>query len=254
MTLVVAHPDLTFTHHLLILSVSSFLLHYFPFVSNISRLPFSNCAGYREITEKLRDQRTMSARPLAPPIPRPALVLDLDETVVFATAIQQMESAIPVLVGRRRVYVRTRPGLPDFLRAVSQLFDVYFFTAAERQYANQIIDAIAPGTPHSRRFFRENCAYFSGYPVKDLRLVDCPLHRVLIVDDLEGSALLHPQNLLRVSPWYGADEDNVLLSELLPALLECSLHSDLPRALQETLAQKQFSAVYPSSLQADNKD
>jgi Dullard-like phosphatase family protein len=196
----------------------------------------------------------MGAYRHTPSSPLPALVLDLDETLVFATTIRQTTSAIPIRVGRRRVYVRTRPGLTDFLDAVSERFDVYFFTAAERQYANQIIDAIAPGTPDSRRFFRENCAHFSGYPVKDLRLVNCPLHRVLIVDDLDGSALLQPQNLVRVSPWSGADEDDVLLSELLPALLACSVHSDLPQAFQEALTQRQFSAIYASRLRAENKD
>jgi Dullard-like phosphatase family protein len=178
----------------------------------------------------------------------PALVLDLDETLVFGTALRPTEDSIQVKVGRRRIYVRMRPGLQRFLSAVSECFDIYFFTASERHYADPIIDAIAPGTPANRRFFRENCIHFAGYPVKDLRLVERPLERVLMVDDVDGSALFQPMNLVRVSAWYGGEEDDVLLSELLPVLRVCAGGSDLRMALREALNDRKFSALHISRI------
>jgi Dullard-like phosphatase family protein len=176
----------------------------------------------------------------------PALVFDLDETLIFSSAISPNCASIPIRVGRRRMYVRQRPGLADFLDAVSRRFDLFFFTASERDYANQIIDAIAPKTPHDHRFFRDSCATRSGYSVKDLRLIKRPLTHVLIIDDIEGSALLQPQNLVRIAPWYGKEDDDVLSAQLLPILIECAGEGDLPRAFRNYVAQKQLDSIHPS--------
>jgi Dullard-like phosphatase family protein len=176
----------------------------------------------------------------------PALVFDLDETLIFSSAISPKCASIPIRVGRRPMYVRPRPGLADFLATVSRRFDLFFFTASDRNYANQVIDAIAPTTPHDHRFFRDSCATRAGYSVKDLRLIKRPLARVLIVDDVEGSALLQPQNLVRIAPWYGKEDDNVLSAELLPVLIECAGEGDLPRAFRNSVAQKQLDSIHPS--------
>jgi Dullard-like phosphatase family protein len=174
--------------------------------------------------------------------------LDLDETLIFSSAISPKSASIPIRIGRRRVYVRQRPGLADFLDTVSRRFDLFFFTASDRDYANQVIDAIAPKTPHDHRFFRDSCTTRCGYPVKDLRLIKRPLTGVLIIDDVEGSALFQPQNLVKIAPWYGKEDDNVLSAELLPILIECAGEGDLPRAFRNSVAQKQLDSVHPSSV------
>jgi Dullard-like phosphatase family protein len=166
---------------------------------------------------------------------RPALVLDLDETLVSTSLIPGDSDSIRIRIRRRVFYVRPRPGLPEFIKTLSSIFDIYFFTSSAPEYANPIIDSIAPGTPIERRFFRDSCVSFCGYPVKDLRVLARPLSRILLIDDLEGSGLMQPQNLIRVSPWQGNDpEDNVLMSQLLPVLLEVSLERDLPAAFGDS--------------------
>jgi Dullard-like phosphatase family protein len=164
---------------------------------------------------------------------RPALVFDLDETLIFASTISPASLSIPIRVQRRRVYVRTRPGVHDLISSIASVFDIYFFTASAPEYANPIIDAIAPGTPADHRFFRDNCILSYGYAVKDLQILRRPLNRVLLVDDLEGSALNQPENLIRITPWNGTDEsDRVLVAELLPLVMSLANEESLPTAFQ----------------------
>jgi TFIIF-interacting CTD phosphatase-like protein len=142
-----------------------------------------------------------------------------------------------------------RPGVADFIKSVSPLFDLYFFTSSTPEYSNPIIDAIAPGTPAHHRFTRDNCAMHSGYAVKDLRLLDLPVNRIVLVDDIEGSAILQPRNLIRIAPWYGTDEhDNVLLKQLLPVLEILATEEDLPVAFQRALNKSQVADLHTSQI------
>jgi Dullard-like phosphatase family protein len=167
---------------------------------------------------------------------RPTLVLDLDETLVFTVAIRPAVDHIPIRVGRRRFYVLPRPGLAQFISTVSPLFDIFFFSASPAEYANRIINAIAPDTPQERRLFRDSCLTCGGYPVKDLRLLRRPLDRVLLVDDIGGSALGQPQNLIRITPWHGADPaDDALMGQLLPLLKAIVNEANLPVAIVHEL-------------------
>jgi CTD small phosphatase-like protein 2 len=139
--------------------------------------------------------------------------------------------------------------LSHFLTSLSDAFDIYFFTSSAREYANPIIDAIAPQTPGERRFFRDSCTPYCGYPVKDLRLLGRPLSRVLLIDDLDGSALMQPQNLIRVSAWQGSDQsDNVLIQELLPVLIDIAQESDLRIAFMNSAQRHQYHEIFLSSM------
>ena len=181
--------------------------------------------------------------------PLPAIVFDLDETLVFSSPIKPQGESIAIRVGRRKIYVRVRPGTMEMIKAVSHVFDVYFFTASNHEYANQIINAIAPGTPASNRFFRENCTTKCGYSVKDLTLIGKPLSRILMVDDTEGSAMMQPRNLVRISPWYGNEEDRVLMSQLLPALMRIACEADLPSAFLDHSKECHLSELFVSQMQ-----
>jgi Dullard-like phosphatase family protein len=179
----------------------------------------------------------------------PAIVLDLDETLISTSLIRPESESIAIRVRRRQLFVRPRPGLSHFIKSLSDSFDIYFFTSSAREYANPIIDAIAPETPGERRFFRDSCIPYCGYPVKDLRLLGRPLSRVLLIDDLEGSALMQPENLIRVSAWQGIDEsDNVLIQQLLPALIDIAQESDLRIAFMNSAQRHQYHGLFLSSM------
>jgi TFIIF-interacting CTD phosphatase-like protein len=178
----------------------------------------------------------------------PAIVFDLDETLIFGTPIAPRADHISVRVGRRRIYIVLRPGLKEFIDAASSLYDIYFFSFSLPQYANPIIDAIAPNTPQDHRLFREQCVTCSGYPVKDLRLLDRPLERVVIIDDLEGSALWQLEHLIRISPWQGQNvNDCVLMTQLWPLLKILANESDFRVALRHRLKSEDYKDLFPAT-------
>ena len=61
------------------------------------------------------------------------------------------------------------------------------FTASHSCYGNAIINYIDPNDEiFSYRFFREHCHKAEeGYYVKDLRIIDRDLNKVLLIDNVE---------------------------------------------------------------------
>jgi Dullard-like phosphatase family protein len=179
----------------------------------------------------------------------PALVLDLDETLIFGSPIRSDAASIQVRVRNRRFFIRMRPGLADFVKSVSPVFDIFFFTASSPEYANPIIEAIVPESPTDHRFSRENCTMSSGYAIKDLRTLNRPLKQIVLVDDIEGSALFQPRNLVRIAPWYGTDEnDKVLMQQLLPLLEEISKARDIPSEFRKIIDSGKMPDLHTSKL------
>ncbi|CAN0201861.1 unnamed protein product, partial [Hapterophycus canaliculatus] len=76
------------------------------------------------------------------------LVLDLDETLIHArTDVRKMgEGRFDFMDQRppRRVFVRKRPHLREFLEAASELFEVVLFTAATEEFANAVVEHVDP--------------------------------------------------------------------------------------------------------------
>lgn len=174
-------------------------------------------------------------------IPQPALVFDLDETLIHASSIRSKGHHFTIRVHKRRMYVQMRPGLRQFLSQISKLYDIYFFTSSLKEYANPIIDQIAPGTKPCRRLFRDSCKNKCGYFVKDLAILRRPINQVILVDDMTGSALNQPRNLIKVNPYYGEKDDNILLNQLLPALENLACESDISKAYGKMVQMK----IYP---------
>ncbi|OHS98916.1 NLI interacting factor-like phosphatase family protein [Tritrichomonas foetus] len=152
-------------------------------------------------------------------VKRGALVLDLDETLVTSSVLPtRNDECFTIRFNRRRIFIRFRPGMKSFYSAVKEMFDIYIFTASDKKYANQVIDLIDDQIPHNHRFFRDDCTCMSGYFVKDLLKIGRDLNEILLVDDTEGCAMKQPNNLLRVTPWFGNQDDNELQTRLLPLL------------------------------------
>jgi Dullard-like phosphatase family protein len=182
------------------------------------------------------------------PEDRLALVLDLDETLIFGSPIRSDAASMQVRVRNRRLFVRMRPGLHEFVKSLTPLFEIYFFTASSPEYANPIIDTIAEGTPADHRLSRDNCIMNSGYAIKDLRILNRPLHHIILVDDIEGSALFQPGNLIRITPWYGSDDDTVLMQQLFPLLETLSKGEDLLAESRRIIATGKTPDLHTSKL------
>ena len=74
--------------------------------------------------------------PFLPPkasyLPKYTLVLDMDDTLLFCdqTAVDSLQ-------------IYKRPGLSLFLEEMSHLFEIVVFTAANREYADTVIDSLS---------------------------------------------------------------------------------------------------------------
>ena len=168
-------------------------------------------------------------------IPKPSLAFDLDETLIYSSPIQISQDSFPIRVRRRRMYVQFRPGLQEFLRRVKKLYNVFFFTSSQQEYANQIIEKIAPDVKQCRRLFRDSCLNISGYSVKDLSVLRTPLKKTLLIDDIAGSALNNPHNLIHIKSWQGERGDDVLLGQLMPMLEQLAYENDLRKSYVDIL-------------------
>ena len=159
---------------------------------------------------------------------KPALVLDLDETVIRATRIRTKNpDQKKIVVNRTRFYVQSRPGLKQFLDEMKQIFDIYFFTASDKEYADLVIHEVAPFVPCSHCFYRDSITYDDGVEVKDLTKIGKPLNKVLLVDNQGSSGFYQPENTIIIKSWYGDINDHTLLEELEPVLKEASSESNL---------------------------
>ena len=167
---------------------------------------------------------------------KPCIAIDLDETLVFSYQLPPKTECFPVRIGRRRAYVTVRPGAIEFLDKIKEMYEIFIFTASEKPYADKVIDAIAPYIDQEHRLFRDSCQCADGYHVKDLRILNRPLNRVLLVDDMCASALFQRSNLVRITPWMGEKDDTVLLQQLLPVLTHISKEFDIASTAMQLLS------------------
>ena len=120
--------------------------------------------------------------------------------------------------GKSRIfYVRIRPYLSEFLKEVSELFEVVVFTASEKSYADPIVASIfnEAGCEIPRQcYYRPSCDQITGMHVKDLNKVRNDLSKVILLDNSVSAAAYQPTNLMTISSWYGAADDTELLDTL----------------------------------------
>ncbi|WP_328774750.1 HAD family hydrolase [Deinococcus aquaedulcis] len=172
------------------------------------------------------------------PLPRPLLVLDLDETLWHG---QLGEAA--------QVTFALRPHLGFFLRAVAQAYDLAVWTAASGDWLQAGLQALKRETGvdlAAQAVFlwnRDRCTWRRGEdgvlhlrkPARKFRArwlrARYPRERILAVDDLAANYACGYGHLVRVTPWTGAPDDTELL-DLARYLLQIAPVPDL-RALEK---------------------
>ncbi|PJF19946.1 hypothetical protein PSACC_00241 [Paramicrosporidium saccamoebae] len=165
---------------------------------------------------------------LAPPmehdVGRKCLVLDLDETLVHSTfqPVMNADLVVPVHLGEgvfQPIYVCKRPGVDEFLRHVSQHFEVVLFTASLSNYADPVVDFLDPNGGIRYRLYREDCLQFQGMYIKDLSRLGRDIEQVLIIDNSPASYSMHPHNALGCKSWFKDPHDRELEDRILPMLM-----------------------------------
>ncbi len=166
------------------------------------------------------------------------LILDLDETLIFA-AEGQLEREPDFRVGPYAVY--RRPHLENFLECCQRNFEIAVWSSSGAEYLAGVLRRILPAelTP-AFVWDRDRCvrAFDAEQQetcfVKDLKKVKrlgYDLDRVLIVDDTPQKIHRNYGNAIYVSPFYGDDQDDELLH--LSRYLESLCHSRNVRAIEK---------------------
>jgi Dullard-like phosphatase family protein len=139
---------------------------------------------------------TKQAQPYLPVIRsnQKTLVLDLDETLVH-------KSGNLVLI---------RPGAEQFLKEVSQEYEVVIFTAAMQSYADFAMRKLDPDNLVKLRLYRQNVSFDQQGPFKDLEMIGRELKNVVIVDNLETNFRYQRENGICIKTWTGDLNDQEL--------------------------------------------
>ena len=166
------------------------------------------------------------------------LILDLDETLIHATATKLGDDFAFQLY---HYYVYKRPGLEAFLVACAEKFDLAVWSSASDDYVKQVVERVFPAaikpvfvwgrsrcTPLVAPPVDEHGYYnldgFSHYEyaklLKKVRRLGYSLQRVLIVDDTPAKVRNCYGNAIYPTPFLGdpADRELLLLTQYLHAL------------------------------------
>jgi import inner membrane translocase subunit TIM50 len=153
------------------------------------------------------------------------LVLDLDHTLVHSDWTRS-----------RGWRVFKRPGVEDFLAAMSQYYEIVVYTSQLSTYAEPIIDRLDPNRYISYRLYRDATQYTGGEHVRDLSKLNRDLNLVLFLGADPKAYSLQPENALPVKSYKMEDGDTALL-DLMP-LLEAVVKQQAPDVRKVVAAYK----------------
>ena len=116
------------------------------------------------------------------------MVLDLDETLVRssfdAAFAADFEAPFTLNGARCTARVRKRPFVDEFLKRVSQKYELVVMTAGVKPYAKLVLDLLDKHGVLKARFYRESCTKTAtGLLVKDLGRLNRDLKRTIVVDN-----------------------------------------------------------------------
>lgn len=156
---------------------------------------------------------------------RKLLILDLDETLIYATE-EKLDRQQDFIVGQYFVY--KRPFLESFLRFCFENFDVAIWTTATKSYAVEILKIILKKDQNLQFLWtRERCTFAfdeeeheSIYVKKmhKIRRRGYKLESVIVIDDSPNVWKSSYGNLVRINRFEGDENDKEL--RILPLYLE----------------------------------
>lgn len=142
------------------------------------------------------------------------LVLDLDETLIHC---KRQETKGRILL---------RPYVKEFLSTMAKYFEIVVFTAADKQYADWVLDRLDTDRVISHRLYRCSTSNQNGFIFKDLCKLGRDLAKLLIVDNKPDNFAFQPENGIEILSWYDDPTDNALV-ELMGLLCTIGKQSNL---------------------------
>ena len=171
------------------------------------------------------------------------LVLDLDETLIHFKMNPNNDSSGKILI---------RPYLHKFLEEIKNYYELVLFTSATQDYADPIINAIENGNHYfDYRLYRIHTTIIDNDFVKDLSKLGRDLNKTIIVDNMPQNFKKQPGNGINIRPFWGKDNDDRALLDLLVILKEIVIKNmNVINALQyfkEDIISRVTSNVYMRS-------
>jgi len=154
------------------------------------------------------------------PFEKPLLVLDMDETLVHCLKDNHKEGWSEIIYlapNKQPISLRynIRPFAREFLEEMSNLFEIYVFTASEIGYARTLIQTIDPNRKFVKKIFdrRFCCVTQKGYVVKDLRIFtrESRLKKIFLVDNSSYCFFPQQKNGIPIIPFENNKADRELL-------------------------------------------
>ena len=151
------------------------------------------------------------------------LILDLDETVVWAT---EEEPSDGFDFRAFKYFVKKRPHLDAFLHAVRQWYELAVWSSSDDAYAHHVAEhVLGPTGLHfvwgrsrcTQRFDAESHDHYFAKNLKKVKRKGFDLGRVLIIDDSPEKLRQNFGNHLQLKPFEGEPTDRELL-DVLPFL------------------------------------
>ena len=144
------------------------------------------------------------------------LVLDLDETLAHGQSIPfsstKHQKTLQCILNNTNttIYFKTRPGVKEFLRKMSKLYEIVIFTASVEEYAKPLIDIIDSKNLCSHKLYREQCTFRDSAYIKDLKRLGRDLKDVIILDNSPNSYSLNKENGIPITTWFDDEDDREL--------------------------------------------
>jgi len=174
------------------------------------------------------------------------LVLDLDETLITTRLPENKEKLPPIDKEESRpMKVKIRPYAEQFLREMSQHFEIIVFTAAEKRYAENCLKLIDPNGVYVKHLLhRENCLRTrKGLYIKDLRIIkNRELKDMVLVDNFMPSFSFQIGNGIPILTWEGDVQDKEL-KYLMRYLLEAKNYDDMREINQKRFHLEELAQV-----------
>ena len=169
------------------------------------------------------------------------LVLDLDETLVHY--ISDNDSA----------YIQIRPGAEEFIKELSEYYEIIIFTAALQSYADLVLDGIDPDGVISDRLYRQHTMSVGNANIKNLEKIGRNIKHVIIIDNFMENFSLQPKNGLNIVDFEGNEYDEELeyLKEDLIKLVKLN-PDDVRCYLKDIQAKMDKRAIHFQKLNNDN--